>query len=314
MLPPRALKMTDKAAGGTVYSAGSLRLRALSGPADAQSIDQPFKRSERSVPNLPAHAQGQVGAGDEQEAGWKPSAGADKTSGKLYVKSLRGLPASVSKFDLYKLIYADFLFGLGQHTQHALVLRHVSDPDARHEALTGWNCTDLKCALSVSCSACGSLCECKGKYTAPPHLTQVAPIAASARSSNITSISSLAGPNPGNVGSFGAELRRDSKANSGASSSAGYFSAGAVTAVGNLNVHSVNHGGAHGQVAAVAVHQACGDCSTFGVRCALCNAPVKGLCMICVHCGHGGHPAHMKHWFASNTLCPTGCGCVCQNK
>lgn len=47
------------------------------------------------------------------------------------------------------------------------------------------------------------------------------------------------------------------------------------------------------------------------LTCAICENSVRGLCITCHNCGHGGHMHHIMEWFREQTLCPTGCGCVC---
>ena len=48
-------------------------------------------------------------------------------------------------------------------------------------------------------------------------------------------------------------------------------------------------------------------------RCALCRLPVRGgLFAMCLYCGHGGHINHMREWHMKSVVCPTGCGCPCE--
>ena len=56
----------------------------------------------------------------------------------------------------------------------------------------------------------------------------------------------------------------------------------------------------------------CRLCNKSNDHCGLCNMKVSGLAWYCISCGHGGHMKHMKTFFKSgNTMCPTGCGCLC---
>ncbi|KAI8822647.1 uncharacterized protein EV422DRAFT_524852 [Fimicolochytrium jonesii] len=50
----------------------------------------------------------------------------------------------------------------------------------------------------------------------------------------------------------------------------------------------------------------------YGVNCAICRLPCKGVASFCLACGHGGHADHMNDWFSEAAECPTGCGCVCR--
>ena len=36
-----------------------------------------------------------------------------------------------------------------------------------------------------------------------------------------------------------------------------------------------------------------------------------GSSSFCLVCGHGGHALHMMEWFKRESVCPTGCGCMC---
>lgn len=47
------------------------------------------------------------------------------------------------------------------------------------------------------------------------------------------------------------------------------------------------------------------------IRCSVCHVLVKGMVNFCSKCGHGGHSVHIKEWFSQQTVCPTGCGCIC---
>lgn len=47
------------------------------------------------------------------------------------------------------------------------------------------------------------------------------------------------------------------------------------------------------------------------IRCTVCHVLVKGMVNFCSKCGHGGHSVHIKEWFSQQTVCPTGCGCIC---
>jgi hypothetical protein len=55
----------------------------------------------------------------------------------------------------------------------------------------------------------------------------------------------------------------------------------------------------------------CRSCAHDVSSCSVCEGPVRGLYTWCQGCGHGGHLGHMKEWFATSTLCPTGCMHVC---
>ena len=50
-----------------------------------------------------------------------------------------------------------------------------------------------------------------------------------------------------------------------------------------------------------------------GVRCAICDLPVRGSFVWCQGCGHGGHADHLYEYFVTHgaTECPAGCGHVC---
>jgi hypothetical protein len=48
------------------------------------------------------------------------------------------------------------------------------------------------------------------------------------------------------------------------------------------------------------------------VTCSLCNLSARGLVSVCLYCRHGGHSDHMRDWFKGESVCPTGCGCVCR--
>jgi hypothetical protein len=45
--------------------------------------------------------------------------------------------------------------------------------------------------------------------------------------------------------------------------------------------------------------------------CSVCHCAVHGLSTFCHSCSHGGHAQHVLTWFASESHCPTGCGCNC---
>ncbi|KAL7466238.1 hypothetical protein ACHAXS_006526 [Conticribra weissflogii] len=55
----------------------------------------------------------------------------------------------------------------------------------------------------------------------------------------------------------------------------------------------------------------CQRCKDYAFRCTICCSAVRGLCTWCPLCGHGGHVDHIMPWFQTNSVCPTGCGCVC---
>jgi hypothetical protein len=48
-----------------------------------------------------------------------------------------------------------------------------------------------------------------------------------------------------------------------------------------------------------------------GLRCCVCEVPVRGVATMCPFCGHGGHRSHLQDWFAVQSECPSGCGCRC---
>ena len=55
----------------------------------------------------------------------------------------------------------------------------------------------------------------------------------------------------------------------------------------------------------------CNSCHTYAFRCSICTNAVRGKFLVCFTCGHGGHLDHIMSWFKTNTVCPTGCGCMC---
>ncbi|XP_072051931.1 GATOR2 complex protein WDR59-like [Amphiura filiformis] len=55
----------------------------------------------------------------------------------------------------------------------------------------------------------------------------------------------------------------------------------------------------------------CDGCRSFSFQCAICHVAVKGSSSFCLVCGHGGHSLHMMEWFKHESVCPTGCGCMC---
>lgn len=57
----------------------------------------------------------------------------------------------------------------------------------------------------------------------------------------------------------------------------------------------------------------CLSCNIFGIYCAVCLLPVRGMASICELCGHGGHEDDMVQWFNKYDECPTGCGCRCRS-
>eukprot|EP00919_Chromeraceae_sp_WS-2016_P032369 GHVR01076454.1.p1 GENE.GHVR01076454.1~~GHVR01076454.1.p1 ORF type:complete len:204 (-),score=33.69 GHVR01076454.1:286-897(-) len=58
----------------------------------------------------------------------------------------------------------------------------------------------------------------------------------------------------------------------------------------------------------------CGRCGKVTNECSVCRTPVRGLWVGCAGCLHGGHPTHIRLWFDhyGRTLCPSGCGHMCQ--
>jgi len=55
----------------------------------------------------------------------------------------------------------------------------------------------------------------------------------------------------------------------------------------------------------------CQRCKDYAFQCTICCSAVRGLCTWCPLCGHGGHVDHIMPWFQTNSVCPTGCGCMC---
>uniref|UniRef100_A0A8D8YFZ7 WD repeat-containing protein 59 n=1 Tax=Cacopsylla melanoneura TaxID=428564 RepID=A0A8D8YFZ7_9HEMI len=55
----------------------------------------------------------------------------------------------------------------------------------------------------------------------------------------------------------------------------------------------------------------CPKCKALTVQCVICHLSVRGVTNFCLVCGHGGHTNHMAMWFASETVCASGCGCSC---
>lgn len=55
----------------------------------------------------------------------------------------------------------------------------------------------------------------------------------------------------------------------------------------------------------------CMNCKRLALECVICHISVRGPSNFCIFCGHGGHTQHLATWFATKTLCPTGCGCYC---
>jgi hypothetical protein len=51
-----------------------------------------------------------------------------------------------------------------------------------------------------------------------------------------------------------------------------------------------------------------------GIHCTICQRQCRGIVLVCVLCGHGGHYQHMIDWFAEETECASGCGCLCKLK
>ena len=59
----------------------------------------------------------------------------------------------------------------------------------------------------------------------------------------------------------------------------------------------------------------CSQCSSFSVRCGVCQEGIRGAAIYCPVCLHGGHIDHMRQWFGQleQGYCPTGCGCECSS-
>ena len=57
----------------------------------------------------------------------------------------------------------------------------------------------------------------------------------------------------------------------------------------------------------------CSQCSSFSLRCGICQEGIRGAAVYCPGCCHGGHIDHMHQWFGEmdEAFCPTGCGCEC---
>uniref|UniRef100_UPI0035900280 GATOR2 complex protein WDR59 isoform X3 n=1 Tax=Myxine glutinosa TaxID=7769 RepID=UPI0035900280 len=58
----------------------------------------------------------------------------------------------------------------------------------------------------------------------------------------------------------------------------------------------------------------CSMCRSYSFRCAICHVAVRGASNFCLTCGHGGHSTHVLEWFLRHNVCPTGCGCHCQQQ
>jgi WD40 repeat protein len=58
----------------------------------------------------------------------------------------------------------------------------------------------------------------------------------------------------------------------------------------------------------------CQNCRIYGFNCDICHLRVKGMSTWCLKCGHGGHADHLKKWFATESVCASGCGCVCMER
>ncbi|XP_071498660.1 GATOR2 complex protein WDR59-like [Diadema antillarum] len=56
----------------------------------------------------------------------------------------------------------------------------------------------------------------------------------------------------------------------------------------------------------------CRVCAKYALECSICHVAVRGLSTFCIACGHGGHTQHMLDWFQTESVCPTGCGCECE--
>ncbi|KAI8377284.1 WD40-repeat-containing domain protein [Blakeslea trispora] len=56
---------------------------------------------------------------------------------------------------------------------------------------------------------------------------------------------------------------------------------------------------------------ACDKCHRLLNSCTICHQTVRGLYVWCQGCNHGGHLTHMREWFATESLCATGCGHAC---
>uniref|UniRef100_A0A0V0G8I0 Putative conserved wd40 repeat-containing protein n=1 Tax=Triatoma dimidiata TaxID=72491 RepID=A0A0V0G8I0_TRIDM len=55
----------------------------------------------------------------------------------------------------------------------------------------------------------------------------------------------------------------------------------------------------------------CINCKYPMLLCIVCHTAVRGGANVCLVCGHGGHTRHLLDWFATNSVCPSGCGCQC---
>lgn len=55
----------------------------------------------------------------------------------------------------------------------------------------------------------------------------------------------------------------------------------------------------------------CSSCKKPSMQCVICHIAVRGATNFCIVCGHGGHAAHMEAWFKHESVCPSGCGCLC---
>ncbi|KAJ3024023.1 GATOR complex protein wdr59 [Thoreauomyces humboldtii] len=54
------------------------------------------------------------------------------------------------------------------------------------------------------------------------------------------------------------------------------------------------------------------DRKRYGVICAICRLPCRGVSTFCLVCAHGGHADHVAKWFDEEEVCPAGCGCACR--
>ncbi|KAJ8687709.1 hypothetical protein QAD02_023503 [Eretmocerus hayati] len=55
----------------------------------------------------------------------------------------------------------------------------------------------------------------------------------------------------------------------------------------------------------------CSTCKRLVFQCVICHISIRGPSNFCIACGHGGHTHHLAAWFAEETVCPAGCGCLC---
>ncbi|SGY76496.1 BQ5605_C005g03494 [Microbotryum silenes-dioicae] len=86
-----------------------------------------------------------------------------------------------------------------------------------------------------------------------------------------------------------------------------------------------------GPSSSISIHRACSSCRSIAkatsktsrpcnhrpetrpASCSLCHLPVTSLSSTCLICAHVAHTSCSRAWFASESVCATGCGCDCLN-